>query len=238
MPRTARALTGGICCHVINRGNGRMKVFRGEDDYAGFVELIDLACRRAGMRVVGCCLMPNHFHLIVWPREDGDLARWMQWLMTSHVRRYHRRRGTSGHVWQGRFKSFPIQHRRPTAGERAAGVVQTEDPVLTVLRYVERNPVRAGLVERAEDWPWSSLAWWLSPGEAPQFWRPGAVLRPRNWLAQVNRPEKEADLSAVRLSVKRGRPFGTQHWVTRIVRQLGLQSTLRPRGRPRKSPKK
>lgn len=235
MPRTTRALTGGICCHVTNRGNGRMKVFHGRNDYSGFVELMDLACRRVPMRVVGCCLMPNHFHLLVWPHEDGDLARWMQWLMTSHVRRYHGRRGTSGHVWQGRFKSFPIQRRRPTAGQRAAGVLQTEDPVLAVLRYAERNPVRAGLVKRAEDWPWSSLAWWLSPADAPQFWRPEIVLRPRGWLAQVNRAEDEAALAAVHQSTQRGSPFGTPAWTARIVRQLGLESTVRPRGRPKKT---
>jgi len=215
-----------------------MKVFHGRDDYAGFVKLMDLACRRVPMRVVGCCLMPNHFHLLVWPREDGDLSRWMQWLMTSHVRRHHRGRGTSGHVWQGRFKSFPIQRRRPTTAERAAGVVQTEDPVLAVLRYAERNPVRAGLVKRAEDWPWSSLAWWLSPADAPQFWRPGIVLRPRGWLAQVNRREDEAALAAVRQSAQRGRPFGTPAWTARIVQRLGLESTVRPRGRPRKDAKK
>ena len=238
MPRTARALTGGLCCHVINRGNGRMKVFRSRDEYAGFVELMDLACQRTAMRVVGCCLMPDHFHLIVWPREDGDLTRWMQCLTTSHVRRHHQRRGTSGHVWQGRFKLFPIQRRRPTAAERAAGTLQTKDPLLKVLRYVERNPLRAGLVRRAQDWPWSSLAWWLSPDEAPDFGRPGMIQRPRNWLSQVNRAETQADLAALRLSVQRGRPFGTQQWVTRIVRQLGLQSTLRPRGRPRKTTKK
>ena len=103
MPRTARASAGDICYHVINRGNGRAVVYRKEADYAAFADLIALANARLPMRVLGYSLMPNHFHLVLWPHGDGDLSRWMQWLMTSHVRRYHRHYGTSGHVWEGRF---------------------------------------------------------------------------------------------------------------------------------------
>ena len=143
MPRTARASVGDICYHVLNRGNGRQRVFHRDEDYAAFLDLVGSACARLPLRVLGLCLLPNHFHLLLWPHADGDLSRWMQWLLTAHVRRYHGRRGTSGHIWQGRFKAFPIQR---------------DEHFLTVLRYVERNPVRAGLVRRAEDWPWSSLA--------------------------------------------------------------------------------
>ena len=106
---------------MLNRGNRRAEVFHDEGDYAGFIELLWLACDRIPMRLAAVCLMPNHFHLVVRPWADGDLSRWMQWLMTSHVRRYHRRYSTSGHVWQGRYKSFVIEHRRPRAAERAAG---------------------------------------------------------------------------------------------------------------------
>ena len=95
------------------------------------------------MRLLAWCLMPNHFHLVLWPHGDGDLSRWMQWLLTSHVRRYHRHYHGSGHVWQGRFKAFPIEE---------------DEHLWTVLRYVERNALRANLVRRAEDWPWSSAA--------------------------------------------------------------------------------
>jgi putative transposase len=82
VPRIARGKTGGICNHVINRGNAKVTVFHDDEDYDGFLRLIGLACRRTPMRVVGCCLMPNHFHLVVWPYGDEDLAAWMQWLMT------------------------------------------------------------------------------------------------------------------------------------------------------------
>ena len=167
MPRAMREESGGLYCHVLNRGNRRAEVFHDERDYAGFIQLLALACDRIPMRLAAVCLMPNHFHLVVRPWADGDLSRWMQWLMTSHVRRYHRRYASSGHVWQGRYKSFLVQSRRPGASERAAGVVQAADPLWTVVRYVERNPLRAGLVERAEDWPWSSLHWWMKKGLAP-----------------------------------------------------------------------
>ena len=194
MPRTARASVGGVCYHVINRGNRRAEVFHKDEDYGAFVKLIGESCDRLPMRVLAHVLMPNHFHLVLWPHGDRDLGRWMQWLMTSHVRRYHRHYETSGHVWQGRFKAFPIQQ---------------DAHLLTVLRYVERNPLRAGLVERAEEWPWSSLA-----GRRARFGflHPGPVDRGRLWVADVNRPMREAELAAVRGSVNRGTPWGSDIW--------------------------
>ncbi len=222
MPRTARASVGGVCYHVINRGNAQARVFHKDADYQAFVDLIAAGCERLPMRVPAYCLMPNHFHLVLWPRGDGDLSRWMQWLMTAHVRRYHRHYQSSGHVWQGRFKAFPIQQ---------------DSHFLMVIRYVERNPVRAKLVDRAQDWPWSSLRWWDQRG-APGFLHRGPVDRGRDWLAEVNEPLTNAELEAIRNSVNRAAPWGTPHWQTRTATRLGLESALRPRGRPRKAPKK
>jgi putative transposase len=258
MPRIARADASGLWCHVLNRGNGRQRIFHDVDDYAGFLRLVGQAGQRASVRVLGFCLMPNHFHLVVRPTGEGDLSTWMQWLMTSHVRRYHRRRGTSGHIWQGRYKSFVIQPGSPSREERAAGTLEKGPGLWTVLRYVERNPLRAKLVERAEDWPWSSLHWWLRltrprvklvatglPGdeqrelaEAMPTWlrynRDEPDDRPARWRAQVNRAQDEQELAAVRRSLERGSPLGATAWVRRIAAQLGLESSLRPRGRPRK----
>lgn len=222
---------------MLNRGNGRATVFHGPGDYAAFVELMGLACQRINMRLLGWCLMPNHFHFLLRPYEDGDLGRWMQWLMTSHVRRHHKRFGTSGHIWGGRFKSFPLQRRQPTAAERAAGVIETAGPLWTVLRYVERNPLRADLVDRAEDWEWSSLRWWAFPSEASVWARPDQPERPTKWLEFVNEPQTKEELEALRCSVTRGRPFGGKRWVERISREIGLEHTLRPLGRPRKGTK-
>lgn len=222
MPRTARASVGDVCYHVINRGNGRSCVFHKQADYAAFVELIGEACARRPMRVLAYALMPNHFHLVLFPNHDGDLSRWMQWLMTAHVRRHHRQYGTSGHVWQGRFKAFPIQR---------------DEHLLTVMAYVERNPLRAGLVQRAEDWPWSSLRLWMSKSP-PAFLNDGPVDRPRAWLREVNRTESDAQLAVLRRCVYRGAPFGTPSWTRRAAIRLGLESAIHPRGRPRKEQEK
>jgi putative transposase len=170
------------------------------------------------MRLIAYSLMPNHFHLALWPREDGDLGQWMQWLLTTHVRRYHQHYHSSGHVWQGRFRAFPLQE---------------DEHLLAVIRYIERNALRANLVGRAEEWRWSSLRWWLEPGELP-FLDPGPVPRSENWLEVVNSPQTEAELERVRHSIRRGTPFGAEGWIRQTAITLGLESALRPQGRPRK----
>ncbi len=215
MPRTARASVGGICYHVLNRGNARAEVFHDLTDYRAFLALLKEAGARVPMRVLGFCLMPNHFHLVLWPRAEGDLSRYLQWLLTSHVRRYHRRYRSSGHVWQGRFKAFPIEE---------------DAHLLTVLRYVERNPLRARLVKRAENWRWSSLS-----RPKAGFIHESPVPLPRNWVARVNAHETATELAALRNSVNRATPFGSPTWVTRTAKRLGLEASLRPRGRPRKA---
>ena len=142
MPRTARASAANLCYHMLNRGNNRASLFHKDGDFDAFVDLLAEAKLRNPMRILAYCVLPNHFHLALWPLGDGDLGRWMHWLLTAHVRRYQRHYHSTGHVWQGRFKAFPIQE---------------DEHLLVVLRYIERNPLRAGLVERAERWPWSSL---------------------------------------------------------------------------------
>lgn len=218
MPRTARAAVGNWCYHVLNRGNAQARVFHKDEDYAAFLALLPKACERLPMRVLGYCLMPNHFHLVVRPHADGDLGRWMQWLLTSHVRRYHRHYGGSGHVWQGRFKAFPAQ---------------SDEHFLTVLRYVERNALRAGLVERAEEWTWASLRE-RRRTDASDILSASPVPLSGNWTARVNAAMNELELARLRTSVRRGTPFGSEAWTRQAARRLGLESTLRPRGRPRK----
>jgi putative transposase len=203
--------------HVLNRGNRREAVFHKAGDYDAFVEAMSDARGRLPVDLLGYCLMPNHFHLLLRPRGDGDLGRWMQWLLTAHARRYHRHYGTSGHVWQGRFQAFPAQG---------------DEHLVTVLRYVERNALRAELVARAEDWKWSSLPGWLQ--RDPLLWRGKPPVRESGWLTRVNEPLSEGDLQRVRHSVERGRPFGDESWTRTTAKRLGLESCLRPRGRPRK----
>jgi putative transposase len=220
MPRAPRASVGGVCYHVLNRGNGQRPVFHKEGDYHAFLKAIGHANVEVPVPVFAFCLMPNHFHLVVRPKEDGDLSLWMHWLQNTHVRRYHQHYKTSGHIWQGRFKAFPIE---------------ADEHLLTVLRYVERNPVRAKLVRRAERWPWSSARWWTPEAERPSYLEPGPVERPGDWLEWVNQPVTAGELETIRRSVHRGTPFGNAAWIQQTAEQLGLQATLRPRGRPRKS---
>lgn len=218
MPRTARASVGGYCYHIINRGNARAEVFHADGDYHAFIDLLSDASDRIPMRLLAYCLMPNHFHLAVWPQQDGDLSRWMQWLLTAHVRRYHRWHDSSGHVWQGRFKAFPIEQ---------------DDHLLTVLRYIEQNPVRAKLVTRAEEWRWSSAWAWKESLCGPHL-EAGPVPRPHPWLDWVNVPMDETEVHRIRQSVNRGAPLGSAAWAAVTAALLGLDASLRPIGRPQK----
>ena len=222
MPRAARALVGGQVYHVLNRGNGRANVFHKPADFAAFVKLIGEAKERYPVKLLAYCLMSNHFHLLVKPAEGGDLSKWMQWLMTSHVRRYHRHHGISGHIWQGRFKSF---------------VVQDDDHLLTVMRYVEGNPVQAQMVKSASDWPWSSHLENLGTGseqsevpvpvaekvvngtgqvtgtgQAPAEPVPlvdtGLISLPTDWTTYVDTPLTGKELNSLKRSLHRQVPFG------------------------------
>jgi len=210
--------------HVLNRGNARDPIFVENVDYDAFEKLMTDTIEQSFMRVLGYCLMPNHWHLVLWPVHDGDLGRFIQRLTTTHVRRWHLFRQTvgSGHLYQGTYKSFPIED---------------DDHLLTVLRYVERNPVRPTLVARAENWRWSSLSRWLHPGEnndRPALC-PWPIARPADWQARVNRALTKKELDALRVSLIRGRPFGDEDWQKRTAKRLGLESTFRPRGRPKKA---
>lgn len=240
MPRVARSTLGGIVYHVLNRGNNRGRLFEDDDDYAAFVRLLAQARVRVGsVGVLGWCIMPNHWHLVLHPRRGADdaLSKFMGWLTNAHVRQWHAHRHSvgRGHVYQGRFKSFPVKR---------------DEHLLTVLRYVESNPIRGAvgcrpLAKQAQDWRWSSFgmrygdpaAWQEVPGGVPLLselvdgW---PVDRPRNWAVLVNREIEKPALEAVRHSLSRGTPLGDARWVRQTAEALSLTQTLNPRGRPRK----
>jgi putative transposase len=212
----ARDALGGYCYHVLNRGNGRRTVFHKEGDFAGFAKLLREAGERTDVRLLAYCLLSNHFRLLLWPRRDGDLSAYMMWLTTAHVRRYQQHYHSSGHVWQGRFRSFPIQE---------------DEHLLSVHRYIERNPVRAGLVAKAQDWLWSSAA----PARAGlPLLAASPVVHAVDWLSNVNEPQTEAEVEALRECIRRRRPYGAAAWTQRTGREMGLEASLRPRGRPPK----
>jgi len=222
MARRPRTALGRLAYHVMNRVAGRQDLFEDAGDYEAFERVLAEAREREGMRVCAYALMPNHFHLVLWPRKDGDLSRFMQWLAMTHTqrRRAHRHNVGHGHLYQSRFKSFPIQR---------------DEHFLTVCRYVERNALRAKLAKRAEDWPWCSLACRVKKLEkAGLLLDDWPVDRPRGWQRTVNRPLNKQERGRVRDCVRRGRPFGGEAWVRRQAAKLGLESTLRPIGRPKK----
>ena len=224
MPRARRVAPGGYVYHVLNRGVGRRQLFAKPKDYEAFEEIIEETLLTRPMRICGFCLMPNHWHLVLWPERDGELAAFMQRLTITHVTRWQKHRGRvgEGHLYQGRFKSFPVEDN---------------DDFYQVMRYVERNALRADLVRRAEDWRWGSL-WRRIHGTPDQraILASWPVVKPRQWRRLVNEPQHESEVIALRQCVARGQPFGSDTWVRATADRLDLQFTLRPRGRPFKTP--
>ena len=143
MPRRARVALGGLLFHVLNRGVAQMQLFENPADYQAFEQVLRETLDESSMRICAYTVMPNHWHLLLWPECDGELARFMQRLTITHVRRWQQHRGYAGlgHVYQGRYKSFPVE---------------SDEHFWVVARYLERNAHRANLVLRAEEWRWSS----------------------------------------------------------------------------------
>ena len=225
MPRRKRKVYGGFIYHLLNRGNAKSTSFQNATDYQAFEQVWREASAIYSLPLLAYCIMPNHWHAIVWPPrgEDQLVTKFMHWLTMTHTLRHHKFYGTTGagHLYQARYKAFPVQ---------------TDVYLRRVLRYVERNPLRAGLVESAEYWRWSSL--WKQ-----QFARSddeGLTLarwpfdRPQRWCEIVNTPQTDAEERAIRKSVTRGRPYGNDAWVESTAKALDLKHTLRDAGRPRK----
>jgi len=209
--------------HVLNRGVGRMKLFWKDADYEAFERILEKTLETRPMRVLSYCLLPNHWHLLLWPEHDGDLAAFMQRLSITHSRNWqeHRRRVGYGHIYQGRYKSFPVE---------------TDEHYYQVARYVERNALRANLVERAEDWRWGSLYRRVrGTPEQKDLLAPWPVTLPKDWPALVNKPQSADEVQTLRSSILKGRPYGGERWVRTTAKRLGLDSSLRPRGRPKGS---
>ncbi len=198
-----------------------MRLFGKAADYEAFQGVMVEAYGRHPIRILSYCILSNHWHFVVWPEADGQLTDFFRWLAHTHAMRWRVSRRTVGygHLYQGRFKSFPVQD---------------DDHLLALLRYVERNPLAAGLVERAQLWRWGSL-WARVHGEEAikALLSPWPVERPANWTSRVNTPLTAQELHRVRVSIERGRPYGEDDWVSQTAKRLRLEHTIRSEGRPR-----
>jgi putative transposase len=248
MSRTARSAPRGLVYHVLNRSVGKMKMFRRDADFDAFERIIVEAHERHPLRLLDYCIMPTHWHFVVWPEKEGEMTNFFRWLAHTHAMRWRVAHNTVGygHFYQDRFKSF---------------VVKRDNHFLTLCRYVERNALTAGLVERAEQWRYGGLyaraaqatatatataAAAAAAAAAATASAPhpiGALLsewpihRPDNWTELVNRPMTQKELERVRLSMARGQPLGPDDWTRRTAARLNLQHTLRREGRPTKKKK-
>ena len=218
VPKRGLRESGGVVFHVLNRGVRRMTVFEDAPAYRSFMRALQEGQDRTSIRLLAYCVMPNHFHLVVWPARDGQMVEFMRWFQMVHSKRWHQYRQTegAGALYQGRYKAFPVQDGRH---------------FLTVCRYVERNPLRAGLVSRAEDWPWSSLQQRCKNCDGPSLatW---PIPTPSDWTAIVNASEPQTDLDALRSSVMSGLAYGSKSWAE-DMRARGLAPQPRE-GRPAK----
>jgi putative transposase len=207
MSRRRRPREAGVVQHVMNRGNRKNRIFHEDDDYWLFMQLLATATRRFNMRLLAYCVMPNHWHLVVWPSVVSAVPAYMHWLTSTHVRRYHRAHDLvgTGHLYQGPYTSV---------------AVQSDSHVLTVLRYVEGNPVRAGLVQRAEEWPWSSVSE-MSLGFG-RFTSDGPLPRPKNWRDHVNSTANA--IARLRRAIRLSEPFGTPAWTLQTAERLAHSS--------------
>lgn len=222
MPRLARVDVGNEIYHVINRANGRMQIFNKPEDYRVFENLIEEAKELTNMRILAYVIMPNHWHLVLFPKNDGDLGIFMHHLTNKHTRQVHVATKTigSGHLYQGRYKSF---------------LVAKDNYLLALIKYVERNAVRAKIVPRCEDWQWGS-AWRRTNGTVRQKKLldqiPAEI--PNGYLKWINTTESLDDLGFVRYSVNKGVPYGREKWVDKMVTTFHLETTMRGVGRPKK----
>ena len=220
MARVARIVIPGLPHHITQRGNRRQQTFFNQEDYAAYLELMSEWCRDQGVEIWSYCLMPNHAHLIAVPStEDG-----LRWAVGEAHRRYTRRinfrEKWRGYLWQGRFASF----------------VMDEPYLLAAARYIELNPVRAGLVAKAEDWPWSSARAHLA-GRDDQLATVAPLLAMiGDWCGFLNSAMPEEELRDIRQHSRTGRPLGDEAFLDRLDGMVGR--LLKPQKRGRKPKKK
>jgi putative transposase len=219
MPRIARVVVPGVLHHVTQRGNNRQDVFLTNSDREEYLALLKQKARQCGVNVLSYCLMTNHIHLLVRPDYAESLAEALGRTHFSYAQRFNSDHARSGHLWQARFYSCPVE----------------EGALFTLLRYVERNPVRAGIVGQAWTYPWSSAALHVGKQDKEGLidtvaW--SSLMAGAEWRSYLQEAEDRDRLNEIRRKTMVGRPFGSAGFINRLEKKLGFQLTARPRGRP------
>lgn len=229
MGRAPRKDLGGYTYHITNRGVKLKPIFRSDDDYHDFALTLIEMVERFEPRLLGFCVLPKHWHLVMTTRRDGDLVKAMSWLSITHSARWHlrpRRKGTGG-IYEGRYRSFPVQDN---------------SALLDILRFVESHPKRSQLCDKSIEWKWASAFQRAhsdpqTPASAKSLSiETPPVAIPANWNECLDEELSHIQLSAIIQSIERGRPYGDSDWVTKVAKRMSLESTLRPRGRPPRAP--
>jgi putative transposase len=224
MPRGARVDDPNNYYHVINRSNFKNEFNSTDSDYIEFFRIIREALEIAPVKIYAYCIMPNHWHFIMSPYEVGGIGKFIHALANKHTRRVHSRTNTTGFgpLYQSRYKSM---------------IIDSGISFLKVLRYVERNAVRAGLVKKPNEWRWGS-AWLRIFGNEKQKLilekLPDGLYEDFGDVYKyVDLPDEQDDLKLIRNSIKKGTPFGKEKWVDKMIKSYGLESTVRNAGRQR-----
>ena len=219
MARFARVVVPHVPHHVTQRGNRRLETFFSDDDYRAYRALLAEHCAAAGVACWAYCLMPNHVHLILVPKDEDGLRRALGEAHRRYTRHVNLREGWRGHLWQERFHSFPMDKAW----------------LLAAARHVELNPVRARLVKRARLWPWSSARAHLA-GRDDALVRTAPLLRlAPDWKDCLAEGLEDERLAALRLHGRTGRPLGAAPWVKRLEKRLGRPLAPRKAGRKPKA---
>jgi putative transposase len=220
MARLARVVVPDVAHHVTQRGNRRQPVFFGDEDYAAYRDLVAGACRAKGVSCLAWCLMPNHVHLILVPRSADGLRAALAEAHRRYSRRINFAHGWTGYLWQGRFCSYPMD----------------EAHLMTAVRYVELNPVKARLAARAGDWPWSSARAHVD-GKPDGLTDPAGLAGVhRNWRAMLRHGLEAGDLdpeaeAAIEAHLRTGRPWGGDAFVRRLEQDTGRTLARQKPGR-------
>ncbi|MCA9355787.1 transposase [Candidatus Kaiserbacteria bacterium] len=221
MARTPRLDIGENYYHIINRANARLQIFNSKEDYELFEEVLQDAWDIYQSNILAYCVMPNHFHIVIKTKQDGEMSQLMKWFTQTHASRWHAKNKThgSGSLYQGRYKSF---------------IIQDDLHLLTVLRYVERNPLTAKLVTNPLDWKYSSVyRRYNGKEEQKKLLSPWVIEEPSDYLDLLTQPMSPKEIEKLEGSEQKSTPYGDEEYVLDTVERYGLLASTRNSGRPK-----